>query len=167
MTVLYASFQLGHKDPLLWYFVVFPSMSGSSVWGWPNSLKRATKSLVSLSTITSCLAYHTIIYVSLLREFCLFILVLLPSAFMFLTKGFLSVNSDCPPFLSLNQSFGYHTCFSLPSKQLWLRCWPRFTVLLEQYVVLCLGFLGMVYECTHMSVHFSSPMSALPGGYKC
>lgn len=167
MTVLYGSFQVGHKDPLLWYSIVFPSVSGSSVWGWTNSLKGETELLVSLSRIPSCLAYYTNICVSLLREFYLFNLLLLPSAFMFLTKGVLSVNSDCPPIFCLNQSFGYHTCFSLPSKQLWLRCWPRFTVLLEQHVVLCLGFLGMVYECTHRSDQFTSLMSALPVGYKC
>lgn len=67
-------------------------------------------------------------------------------------KRVLSVNSNYVLFLSLNQIFGYLTCFSLPSKQLWLWCWPRFTVLLVQNVVLCLGFLRMVYERTHSSV---------------
>lgn len=75
-------------------------------------------------------------------------------------KRVLSVNSNYPPFLSLNQSFGYRTSFSSPSKQLWLWCWPRFTILLKQYVVLCLGFLGMVYECTHSSVIVYPPKSA-------
>lgn len=77
------------------------------------------------------LFYCTTICARLLDEFKLLCLGLLPSA--------LAVNSDCPPFLSLNQSFGFCTYVSLPSKQLWLRCWPRFTVLLEQYVMLCLG----------------------------
>lgn len=88
---------------------------------------------------------------------------LLPSAFMFSYKRVQSVNSNYPPFLSLNQSFGDHTCFPKPSKQLWLWCWPRFTVVLKQYAVLCLGFfffLGMVYECTHSSVIVYSPKSA-------
>lgn len=74
-------------------------------------------------------------------SFCfLLISVLMYLAFMFPTKSVLSVNSNYPPFLSLNQSFGDRSCVCLPSKQLWLRCWPRFTVLLEQYVPLCLGF---------------------------
>lgn len=74
-----------------------------------------------------------------------------------LYKSVLSVNSNYPPFLPLNQNFGYCTCISLPSKQLWLWYWPRFTILLEQYVVLCLGFLRMVYECAHSSVIVYSP----------
>lgn len=105
-------------------------------------------------------AYYTPICITLLLEFCLFVLVFIAFSFYVPYKRVLSVNSNYPPFLSLNQGFGYRTCFSLPSKQLWLWCWPRFTVLLEQYVALCLGFLGMVYECTHSSVIVYSLKSA-------
>lgn len=78
-----------HKDPLLWCSVVFLS----NVWGWPHSPKSSRS------------AYYTNIYVSFIFS-CWFFL---PSGFMSLTKGVLSVNSDCPPALFLNQSFGHIT----------------------------------------------------------
>lgn len=107
------------------------------------------------------LAHYPSICISLLLRLLLFILVLLPLAFMFLYKRVLSVNSNYPPFFSLNQGFGYRTWLSVPSKQFWLWCWPRFTVLLEQYVLLCLGCsFGAANECTHSSVIVYSLSSA-------
>lgn len=83
-------------------------------------------------------------------------------------KRVLSVNSNYPPFLSLNQSFGYRACFPSPSKQPWLRRWPRFaSVLLKQYVALCLGFSGMVYECAAQFSHSLFSPVCVPVCYKC
>lgn len=156
MTVLYASFQLGHKEPLLCCSVEFLSISGSSVWGWPRLcffFYFASKHNHLLLSLLYIHLYQSVAWVlSFHFGFIAF-------SFYVSYKRVLSVNSNYPPFLSLNQSFGYRTCISLPSKQLWLWCWPRFTVLLERYVVLCLGFLGMVYECTHSSVIVYSPKS--------
>lgn len=128
---------------------------------WLEYLRMTKADLLTSLSRTQLLhsLYYPSICISLFLGFFLFILVLLPLAFYVSYKRVLSVNSNYPPFLSLNQSFGYHTCFSLPSKQLWLWCWPRFTVLLQQYVALCFGFLGMVYECTHSSVIVYSPKS--------
>lgn len=122
--------------------------------------KRQSCFACFLSWIKYCSAYIiAYLYQPFAWVFC-FHFCFIAFSFYVSYKRVLSVNSNYPPFLSLNQSFGYHTCFSSPSKQLWLWCWPRFTVLLKQYVVLCLGFLGMVYECTHSSVIVYSPKSA-------
>lgn len=163
MTVLYANFQLGHKELLLCCLRRVPSYFWLECLRVTKAHKEETKIVRLFSTQNQiyCSGY---ICIGLLHEFFSFHFgFLLPSAFMFSYKRVQSVNSNYPPFLSLNQSFGDHTCFPKPSKQLWLWCWPRFTIVLKQYAVLCLGFfffLGMVYECTHSSVIVYSPKSA-------
>lgn len=134
MTVLYASFHPGDKELLLCCSAGFLSISGLSVRSYQT---RQSCFTCFLSRINCCSAYQTpICIVFFLFSFWFYCLL----AFMFSCSRFLSVNSNYPSFLSVNQSFGYPTCFFKPSKQLWLWCWPRFTVLLKQYVVLCLGF---------------------------
>lgn len=151
---------MGHKELLLLCAAGFLTISGSCIRESLFKKKKKRKKKYPketklfftspLSRIDYCLTYIICIFVSICVLGFSFI------AFCFY-KSVLSVNSNYPPFLPLNQNFGYCTCISLPSKQLWLWYWPRFTILLEQYVVLCLGFLRMVYECAHSSVIVYSP----------
>lgn len=138
---------------------------------FPKASKREQSCFgCCLSRINCCSACWTPICISCLSFFfffSLFILALLPWAFMFSYKKFLSVNSNYPPFLSMNQSFGYPICFSKPSKQLWLWCWPRFTVLLKQYVVLCLGFFRIGLWMYSQFSHSLFSQVCMPVCYKC
>lgn len=134
------NFQLGHKELLLCCLRRVPS------YFWLECL-RATKAHKEETTFVRLFSYaesnillRLYWHQSVAWVFLFSFWVLLPSAFMFSYKRVQSVNSNYPPVLSLNQSFGDHTCFPKPSKQLWLWCWPRFTLVLKQYVVLCLGF---------------------------
>ncbi len=64
-----------------------------------------------LSRINCCLAYIIPLFVS---EFFSFHFGFIAFSFYVSYKRVLSVNSNYPPFLSLNQSFGYRTSLSSP-----------------------------------------------------
>lgn len=131
-----------------------------------NSFLFSKKTQLLVSLLTPYLSVVWV-YLFIYLFFALFSLPLLPLAFKFSYKKFLSINSNYPPLLPMNQSFGYPTRFSKPSKQLWLRCWPRFTVLLKQYVALCLGFLRIGLWMHSQFSHSLFSQVCMPVCYKC
>lgn len=156
-TVFLASFQLGYKGAASLLLRWVPARF---CLGCPDARQGGNIVLLVFqaeSTVARPVK-HLFVSVCCLSLFSLFIMVLLPLAFIFSYKK--KKKPNYPPFLSMNQSFGYPTRFPKPSKQLWLWCWPRFIVSLEQYVALCLGFSALVYEYARSSVIVYSPKSA-------
>lgn len=136
-TVFPASFRLGYKELLLCCSAGFLFMSSL---GCPEASQRHNIALLVFQAESTSARpiRHPFVSVCSSSLFSLFIMVLLPRAFMF------SYNPPQPQLSSLFSTWirlcGYPTRFSKPSKQLWLRRWPRVSVSLKQYVALWLGF---------------------------